>query len=96
MLYTTPEETLHVETTVAGALAWCEAKVAALAKEGQAPGSDAVVLQSRTKTFIFRRRHSFALGMVVGAVAAVLTVGEAALATRLWRRARGRVEAGRG
>ncbi len=88
MLYTSPDDTLHVEATVAGALAWCEQKVEALAaNKDRGTGSDAVVLQSRTTTFIFRRRHSFLLGMAVGALGAVLVVGEAALATRLWKRA---------
>jgi hypothetical protein len=94
MLYTSPDDTLHVEATVAGALEWCAQKVEALAKEGRGTGSDAVVLQSRTTTFIFRRRHSFMLGVALGALAAVLTVGEAALATRLWKRAKARAAGG--
>lgn len=96
MLYASPDDTLHVEATVEGALAWCATRVAALQAEGKGAGSDAVVLQSRTTTFIFRRRHSFLLGMAVGAVGAILTVGEAALLTRWWKRAHARGAAGGG
>ncbi len=88
MLYATPDDTLHVEAGVAGALKWCEAKVAALEKEGK--GSDAVVLQARSTTFIFRKRHSFFLGLAVGALGAILTVGEAALLTKWWKKRGGR------
>lgn len=95
MLYTSPDDTLHVETTVQGALDWCAKKVEALKAEGKGAGSDAVVLQSRTTTFIFRRRHSFLLGMAVGAVGAILTVGEAALLTRWWKQAKARAAGGR-
>lgn len=86
MLYATPDDTLHVEAGVAGALKWCEAKVTALEKEGK--GSDSVVLQARNTTFIFRKRHSFLVGLAVGALGAILTVGEAALLTK-WLKKRG-------
>lgn len=92
ILYATPDDTMHVEDTVKGALAWCARKVKALRDAGEVMGSDAVVLQARTMTFIFRRRHSFMVGLVVGFVGAILTVGEAALFTQWWRKR----QAGRG
>jgi hypothetical protein len=86
ILYATPDDTMHVEATVKGALAWCALKVKALKDAGEVTGSDAVVLQARTTTFIFQRRHSFLVGVLVGFVGALLTVGEAALFTQLWKK----------
>jgi hypothetical protein len=83
ILYATPDDTMHVETTVKGALSWSALKVKALKEAGEATGSDAVVLQARTTTFIFHRRHSFLVGVLVGFVGAVLTVGEATLFSQL-------------
>ena len=90
ILYATPDDTMHVEATVKGALAWCALKVQALKDAGEVTGSDAVVLQARTTTFIFQRRHSFLIGVLAGFVGAVLTVGEAALFTQLWKKRAGR------
>ena len=86
ILYSTPDDTMHVEATVKGALTWCAGKVKALKEAGEATGSDAVVLQARTTTIIFQRRHSFLVGVLVGFVGAVLTVGEGALLTHLWKK----------
>lgn len=86
ILYSTPDDTMHVESTVKGALTWCAGKVKALREAGEATGSDAVVLQGRTTTFIFQRRHSFVVGVLVGFVGTVLTVGEAALLTSWWKK----------
>lgn len=86
ILYATPDDTMHVETTAQGALSWCTKRVQAQREAGGALGGDALVLQGRTRTFIFQRRHSFLVGLVLGFAGAILTVGEAAILNQIWRK----------
>ena len=84
MLYLSPQETLHIETDVDAALAWCQKKVDESEEAGK--GSDAMVVQTRYTTFIFRKTHSFMLGVALGVLGTILTVGEAALLSQLLKK----------
>lgn len=68
LLYGTPDSILHVETDPEAALAWCAAQVAAKKED---TSQDNLVIQERNTIFIFRRRHSFVAGLVVGALGVV-------------------------
>lgn len=68
MLYSTPDEILHVEETAEGALDWCQRQY----DLADTHGSDNLVIQARNTTLIFKRRHSFLLGMVVGVMGSLV------------------------
>lgn len=70
MLYGEPDDILHVEETAEGALAWCQKQY----ELADTHGSENLVIQARNTTLIFKRRHSFLLGMAVGALAASLAL----------------------
>jgi hypothetical protein len=83
MLYSLPTEVFAVETEPAAALAWC---AQAVAKNRADKGSDSLVLQARGTTFILRHRHSFLLGLALGAVLAFAALESEHLATYKRRR----------
>ena len=69
MLYGTPDELLHVEPDPESALAWCQKQYDTYA---ETHGSDNLVIKARSTTLIFKRRHSFLIGMAVGGLAALV------------------------
>lgn len=70
MLYGEPDEILHVEETAEGALAWCQKQY----ELADTHGSDNLVIQARNTTLIFKRRHSFLLGIVIGGLVSLALV----------------------